>query len=198
MFGNDDQVIEVAGGGGDLFADMTYYGSWTKDNYVYDDSGDKIIYSCANLSISSDVVICGSLWLFNNGETPLPSNTIRYYLSNPAFTKMDYDGDRIGYLLSIRPITSQFDPADITDVDYLDSIATSVPNVTARLFSQVDYSTGLNDCSLSEANYFRESVYEGEVFGVVIELRSSLSGGVINSVDSEMQANNKILKVITG
>lgn len=193
-----DDIIEVAGGGGDLtFTDMIYYDSWTQADYTFNITDDVISYTCPNLASSDNTVVGASLWLFNDGTTPLPSNKIKYYLSNPAITKYDYTGIIGACSMTIRPILNAFDPSLITSVSDLMALTSSIVNTLFRWRPRVqDFdASGINESSVSELLYFELSQVDTNIFGVVIEFSNGPWGNV-SAIDADIQANNEILKVV--
>ena len=200
-----DEVIEVAGGGGgETFTSMTYYNSWTKHNYsvalVSDaPNDDKVVYSCPNLSSTSSGDVGGTLWLFNDGTTPVPNNVITHYLSTPEVTKFNYTGTRIGCDVDIRPILSAFDPSLITSLDDLLALASaSLVGTTVfwEALTESGTTSGSNASSLGAYNSFYASLNSNPIYGIAIIL-SHFSGFSITAIDSTITMNRKSFKVVT-
>jgi hypothetical protein len=198
--GAEDQYIEVAGGGFN-FTDMTYYNSWTESGYTVDevevstDEYDLILTGPGALDGVDGGEKSGSLWLFNDGTTPLPSASLKYLLSNSAVTKQDFIGRECYSQTSIFPITSPFDPSLISSLDDLLNLISPQPNVILIFGYRMDVNAGTKNSSMVGMNYFREADYEGPAYGwaiVVYDGRFNVDA----SGDIEVLINNKNLKVV--
>lgn len=197
MYRDDDEIIEVAGGGS-IFTDMTLYDSWAITNYTVSivpapPKEDVIVYTSSDSEEGLGDPLAASLWLFNDGTTPLPSNEIKFYLSNPKLTKFDYTDGGASLGAVIRPIVSAFDPSLITSLTDLLALDYGVDRVVFGMTSTTAF-TETNESSATEFNYFYLSGESEKVFGVIILFDNGTITGATSDV--EFQVNSKTLRVV--
>ncbi len=188
---------------------MTYYESYilAGSNYVATiDTGsgeDQLSFVGTDSTTSSNTVVAGALWLFNDGTTPIPSMVPQYSLHRTGIPVGTYQttagaGAGIENLVQISTITAVFDPALVLTLANLEAL-TQTPRDTIRsIKGGVSFPTlsADNSATASDANAFTPiNTADSDVFGVAIYFRHfqhinvSLSSFTLN-------LGNKDLRVI--
>lgn len=198
MYSDDDGFIEVSGSGFG-FVDMPYYNSWAAFDYTTSVIDEKVTFTCPNLaSTTGDEIVAGSLYLFNDGTTPLPFEKIKYYLTRVAINKFNFTGDRSATTLAIFPIEIAFDPSLITSLADLEALVsfniTSIYDWNLRVDN--GSTSGQNPTSLLPVDFFNTSQFTGNIYGVAIMLRHFT--GSFTAIDSEIEVSGESIKVLTG